>query len=81
MNIIEGLVLAAIVALVGSSLYQAKSMVELQTTVVYMRGDMVGLRSSLADMQALSLRVTRVEVKQEAILDEVKDIHGNKGLK
>lgn len=81
MNIIEGLILASIVALVGASLYQAKLSVQVQTQIGYMSDEIKSLRQSLANVPALEQRVTRNEIRIENLEEKTKELQQTRGLK
>lgn len=81
LNIVEGLILSAIIALVGATLYQAKQMVLVQTTVEFTRDDIKGLREQLANVPALEQRMSRAEVKVEALEEQQKELRAMRGLK
>lgn len=81
LNIVEGLILTAIIALVGATLYQAKQMVLVQTTVEFTRDDIKGLREQLANVPALEQRMSRAEVKVEALEEQQKELRAMRGLK
>jgi Tfp pilus assembly protein PilN len=80
LNVVEGAVLAGIIALVASNLMLRDAMVRLQSDSTNLSEEMRDLKARLADVPALSLRVTRLEVRQDANIQEVNELRRLKGL-
>ncbi len=59
-TVLEALILAAL-------LWSAKSQVALQTQIAVLQDNVLSLRAQLADVPGLTIRVTRLEVRQDQI--------------
>lgn len=81
LNLVEALILASILGMVGSILLLRDSVSKLQTTNTFMTEEIGRLRAQLADVPALSQRVSRLEVKEEANSDAIKELRQMRGLK
>lgn len=81
LNLVEALILAAILGMSGSILLLREAVTELKTTNVYMADEMGRLRTQLADVPALSQRVSRLEVRDEAQEDAIKELRQMRGLR
>lgn len=81
LNLVEALILAAILGMVGSLLLLRDSVSKLQTTNTFMTEEIGRLRNQLADVPALSQRVSRLEVKEEANAEAIKELRTMRGLK
>lgn len=81
LNIVEGAVLAGIVALVASNLLLRDAMIKLQVSSQYTTEEIRSLKLQLADVPALNQRVSRLEVRQDANTEAIKELRAMRGLK
>lgn len=81
LKVIEGLILAGLVALVASNLMLRDAVVRLQANGENMSQQMLSLRTQLADVPALTQRVTTLEVKAESNAESIRELRGVRGLK
>jgi len=80
-NVIEALILAGLISLVGSTLMLREAVVKLQVNSENTNRQLLGLQAQLADVPALSQRVSRLEVRQDANIDAIKELRSVKGLR
>lgn len=81
LNIVEGAVLAGIVALVASNLLLRDAMIKLQVSSQYTTEEIRSLKLQLADVPALNQRVSRLEVRQDANAEAIKELRAIRRLK
>lgn len=80
-NVMEALVIAALLGLGGLIFKLNDSVTRLQTTAEGTIRQLSALQSQLADVPALSQRVSRNEVKIEALEDNQKELRQTRNLK
>lgn len=73
--------LAGIVALVASNLLLRDAMIKLQVSSQYTTEEIRSLKLQLADVPALNQRVSRLEVRQDANTEAIKELRAIRGLK
>lgn len=81
LNITEGLILAALVGLATLIFRLNDSVTRLQVAAETTNRQLISLQTQLADVPALSQRVSRNEVKIEALEEGQRELRGMKGLK
>lgn len=81
LNLVEALILAAILGMVGSLLLLREAVSRLQTTNTFMTEEIGRLRTQLADVPALSQRVSKLEVQMDAVQEGQKELRGVRGLR
>lgn len=81
MNIVEAVTLAGIIGLATMLFSMRDSLIQVQEQIKAQNMILATMQLQLADVPTLSQRVSRVEVRQENILESVKEIRTMKGLK
>lgn len=81
LNVMEALIIAALVA-VGALIFRLNdSVTRLQVAAENTNRQLIALQTQLADVPALSQRVSRNEVKIEALEEGQKELRSIRGLK
>lgn len=81
LNVIEGLILAAMLGVAASNLLLRDSVVKLQAQNEALQEQVRGLTGQVAVVSALSTRVATLEVKEEAHAEALKELRQVKGLR
>jgi hypothetical protein len=81
LNITEGLILAALVGLATLIFRLNDSVTRLQVAAEGTNRQLAALQVQLADVPALAQRVSRVEVRTDAMEDQIKELRDTRGLK
>jgi len=81
LNITEGLILAALVGLATLIFRLNDAVTRLQVAAETTNRQLIALQTQLADVPALSQRVSRNEVKIEALEESQRELRGMRGLK
>ena len=81
LNIMEALIVAALIGLTTLIFSMREAVIKLQVTQENTNATLLALQAQLADVPALSQRVTRLEIRQDATIEIIKELRGVKGLK
>lgn len=81
LNIMEGVILAAIIGLATMIFSMRDAIVRLQASQESTKELLIGLQTQLADIPGLNQRVARAEVQIEALEDANRELRQTKGLK
>ena len=81
LNIIEALILAAMLGVAGSNLLLRDSVVKLQAQNEAMQEQVRGLTSQVAVVSALATRVAQLEVKEQAQAEAIREMRQMRGLR
>lgn len=81
LNIVEACILAAILGMATMLFSLRDSMIQVQEQLKAQNAMFTGMQSQLADVPSLNQRVSRVEVRQESIVENVKELRSMKGIK
>lgn len=79
MNIIEALILASIVGMAATTIYQGKAIIEMQASINYMREDLSGLRTQLADVPQLSRQAAELKIRVDRHDEDLKELRVMRG--
>lgn len=81
LNIIEGLILAALVGLAGSNLLLRDTVVQVKAQNEALVGRIDSLSAQMADIPTLSTRVSQLEVRQSADAEAIRELRATRGLR
>lgn len=78
LNVIEGLILFVMTSLLGGVLWLSKSTIELVSAVQFLRDDVQSMKAGNAGIPE---RVSRLEVRMDAVEERAKEQRQMRGLK
>lgn len=81
MNILEALIVASLLALGGMLVTMRDSIIEMRATQEGTNRALMGLQAQLANVPALSERVSRIEVRTENLQKQTDELQATRGLK
>lgn len=81
MNVAEGLTLAAVIGMAALLFNLRDSMVQVQEQLKAQNVLFTSMQSQLSDVPSLNQRLSKVEVKQDNIAENIKEIRAMKGIK
>jgi hypothetical protein len=81
MNLVEACILAAILGMATMLFSLRDSMVQVQEQLKAQNVLFTAMQAQLADVPTLSQRVSKVEIRQEANIDAIKELRSMKGIK
>lgn len=81
LNVMEGVILAAIIGMATMIFSMRDAVIRLQASQESTKALLIGLQSQLADIPTINQRISRAEVKVEALEDGQKELRATRGLK
>lgn len=81
LNILEALIIAALIGLGGMIMSMRDSLIQLKATQDSTNGMLATLQMQLANVPALSERISRQEVRVEALEEGQKELRDTRGLR
>ncbi len=81
LNVIEGLILAALVGLAASNLLLRDAVVQVKAQNDALADRIETLSAQMADIPTLSTRVSQLEVRQQADAEAIREIRQMRGLR
>lgn len=81
LNVMEGVILAAIIGMATMIFSMRDAVIRLQASQEATKALLIGLQSQLADIPTINQRISRAEVKVEALEEGQKELRQTRGLK
>lgn len=81
LNVMEGLILAALLFMGGTIFTLREAVVQLQTTNLFMAEEVGRLRVQFADVPALTTRVTSLELRASSLEKQTDELRATRSLK